>query len=317
MATPENPLVSVSIITYQHAAFITECLEGVLAQKTNFEFEILIGEDGSTDGTREICIEYAERFPDKIRLFLHNPDRSHPKNDVAPWMDNWLNNLQQAKGKYIAICEGDDYWTDPDKIQKQACFLEKNKDYSICFHNAKILKNGSLVDNYLKNIVANTTTILDLAKENYIYTASCLIRNYFSDGLPEFFKHSPAGDYPLLMFTAQKGKIKYIDEIMSVYRIHEGGAWSIKSTLEKLEASALVFKILMDNFDGEVKDILKDQHITLLNKMISEYKKTEKKSLITANGINNPYYIRENTSINVIFKALIAKIQLDILKIKK
>lgn len=310
-----KPLVSVCIQTYQHSPFISECLDSILCQKTDFPFEVLLGEDCSTDGTREICIEYAEKHPDKIRLFLHTRDTVIYINGNATGRYNFTNNLTHAKGKYIALCDGDDYWTDTNKLQRQVDFLEANDDYAVCFHNAKILKDGTLVDNYLKNRVAETTTILDLAQNNYIYTASCLVRNCFSGCLPDFFYTSPVADYPFLMIAALNGKIRYIDNVMSVYRIHDGGIWSVKTKLERLEASALVQKTLMENFTGEVKGILTDNYITLLKEIIRKYKQIDNKSKTIDNGINNPYYIQENTSFTVILKALIAKIQLDIFRL--
>jgi glycosyltransferase involved in cell wall biosynthesis len=307
MATPENPLVSVSIITYQHAAFITECLEGVLAQKTDFEFEILIGEDGSTDGTREICIEYAERFPDKIRLFLHNPDRSHPKNDVAPWMHNWLNNLQQAKGKYIAICEGDDYWTDPSKLQKQVNFLEKNSDYVICFHSINYLENG-VIDEYPTGVPNETTTVLDLCKGNYIQTLSCLFRNNLFDKLPDYYRNCPTGDYFLFLLIAEHGKIKYLNDNMAVYRKHDGGIWSPQSMIERTEKSASIHNYIRAYFDGPIKNALTEEYCKRLERIIEHYRSENNHLKQYKLGINNPYYIAEHFRILNIVKGFILKV---------
>jgi len=129
----EKPLVSICVMTYQHAPFITDCLEGILMQKTDFIFEILLGEDDSTDDTRNICIEYAKRYPEKIRLFLHRRENNihyfgHPSGKF-----NLLYNLSEAQGTYLAFCEGDDYWTDPLKLQKQINVL-KNSNSKMCVH---------------------------------------------------------------------------------------------------------------------------------------------------------------------------------------
>lgn len=143
---PEKPIVSVCVVTFQHVNFIRQCLDGILMQKTNFNFEILIGEDASTDGTREICIEYAKKFPNKIRLFLHHRENNIIIGGGATGRFNLIYNLFSAQGKYIAICEGDDYWVDSKKLQKQVCFLEKNKKYSFCFHWVnKVNESGNLV----------------------------------------------------------------------------------------------------------------------------------------------------------------------------
>ena len=128
-----EPLVSVCTATYQHAEYIEECIEGILIQKTDFPFEIIIGEDESDDGTREICKNYAEKYPDKIRLFLRDRKSSCIFNDqgnrINGFNGKWTR--KSARGKYIALCEGDDYWTDPLKLQKQVDFLEENSEYGL------------------------------------------------------------------------------------------------------------------------------------------------------------------------------------------
>jgi len=122
----KKPVVSVCVQTYQHVNYIKDCLDGILMQKTTFPSEILLGEDASTDGTREVCIEYAEKYPKKIRLFLHHRKNNIKINGSPTGRFNFLYNLYSARGKYIAICEGDDYWTDPYKLQKQVDFLDVN-----------------------------------------------------------------------------------------------------------------------------------------------------------------------------------------------
>src|SRR5690606_21433837 len=120
---PDSPKVSVLVQTYNHAPYIRQCLDGILMQETDFDFEILLGEDASTDGTREICIEYAQEHPDKIRLFLHSRENNISINGRPSGRFNFCNNLFEANGEYIAFCEGDDYWIDEFKLQKQMDFL--------------------------------------------------------------------------------------------------------------------------------------------------------------------------------------------------
>ncbi|MEZ4781129.1 MAG: glycosyltransferase [Flavobacteriaceae bacterium] len=122
--TLENPLVSVVVGVYNHERFIKLCLNGILMQKTDFKYEIILGEDASTDGTREICKEYAKRFPDKIKLFLRSRKDVIYINGNATGRYNFIENLKACQGKYIALCDGDDYWTDPLKLQKQVDFLK-------------------------------------------------------------------------------------------------------------------------------------------------------------------------------------------------
>jgi len=116
--------VSACIITYNHEGFIRECLEGAVNQKVNFEYEIVIGEDNSSDSTKQICIEYAEKYPNLIKFFAREKNLG--------MIGNWINTIKNCKGKYIALCEGDDYWTDPLKIQKQVEFFEANPYFGLC-----------------------------------------------------------------------------------------------------------------------------------------------------------------------------------------
>jgi len=170
-----EPLVSVCVQAYQHVNFIKDCLEGILMQKTNFEFEILLRDDASTDGTAEICKDYASKYPDLINLLAYEENQF--SQDVRPFIDN----VRRARGKYIALCEGDDYWTDPYKLQKQADFLKANPEYGMVYSNVKYvdvvnaeitpskyhrvrqsaLKNGYMFYDYLKgNFSIMTNTVL-------------------------------------------------------------------------------------------------------------------------------------------------------------
>src|SRR4051812_38123651 len=129
-----TPKVSVSLITYNHAPFIAQCIESILAQRTTFPVELLIGEDDSSDGTREIVRRYAEAHPEQIRAFFHKPNRQNPPRRPVPGMLNSVNNLRSARGDYIAMLDGDDYWIDPLKLQAQADYLDAHPGCSTCFH---------------------------------------------------------------------------------------------------------------------------------------------------------------------------------------
>jgi glycosyltransferase involved in cell wall biosynthesis len=132
------PMVTVRTSTYQHAPYIKQCIEGVLMQETSFPFEYIIGEDFSTDGTREIVFGYAKRYPDKIRVITADYN--------VGMKANGLRCIEASRGKYMALCEGDDYWTDPLKLQKQVNFLEENDDYVMCYHDAMVIgENGNII----------------------------------------------------------------------------------------------------------------------------------------------------------------------------
>src|ERR1700744_2913065 len=206
--------VSVIMITYNHEKFIREAIEGVLMQKTNFDFELIIANDHSPDNTDIIVSEFINTHKQgcRIKYFSH-------KTNLG-MMPNFIFALSQSKSEYIALCEGDDYWIDENKLQKQVDFLDANSEFNICFHNVH-LKNGT---EFLKNEISNTdiSTRTDLVTQgNFIHTPSAIFINIIQK-TPLWFENVMPGDYPLwLMVSGSKGKIKYIDEIMAVYRVHD------------------------------------------------------------------------------------------------
>lgn len=217
----DSPLVTVCIQTYQQVEYIKYCLDGILMQKTNFLFEILLGEDASTDGTREICIDYAEKFPDKIRLFLHHRENNIKKNGTPTGKFNFLYNLYSARGKYIAICEGDDYWTDPYKLQKQVDFLENHKNYSGCFCNTQYANSKNVIVGKCERVPEGVTDIKfeDLTQRMFMHTPSVVLRrNVVTEKSLRIILSSPVGDVPLFLIASLYGPLKYIDELMVIYR---------------------------------------------------------------------------------------------------
>jgi glycosyltransferase involved in cell wall biosynthesis len=218
MGTQERkPLVSIFCLAYNHRDYIVRALEGMLMQKTDFDFEIIIGEDNSTDGTREIVFDYANKYPDKISVITS-------ENNVG-MRANAARTREACKGKYIAFCEGDDYWTHPRKLQIQADFLESNPDFSICFHNAIILwEDKSRPPEYFcpkdQKEISSTE---DVIRKYFIATASMLVRSEYHLNFPDWFKEVYNGDWGTQLILSTKGKIKYLEEPMSVYRKNLGG----------------------------------------------------------------------------------------------
>jgi glycosyltransferase involved in cell wall biosynthesis len=243
----QNQMVSVCMITYNHEAYISEAIEGVLMQQTTFSIELIIGEDCSTDNTRNICIEYQEKYPDKIKLLL-------PETNLG-MMQNFITSLQACTGKYIALCEGDDYWTDPLKLQKQVDFLEANKDYSICFHNVKVLDQGQLKEDFICKEMPETTTLKYLVTENFIHTSSVLFRKNKNviDELETM--NSPAGDYILHMLNAKYGKIKKLKTTMAVYR-YGIGLWSKQTNWMISLKNISIYGSLVGHFNEEINSKL-------------------------------------------------------------
>lgn len=221
--------ISACIITYNHESYIKECLEGAISQKLNYNYEIVIGEDFSSDDTLKICREYASKYPDIIRLL--------PTSKNLGMIGNWERTISECKGEFIAICEGDDYWTDSQKLQKQIEFMDANLDFSMCFHPVEITmaRDG---DYYSYDIPSNSVLLLsDIIKKHYIPTCSLLFRNgYFPNGLPIWFSKSISGDLPLEILLASHGKTKYLDEKMACYRRNEGGITQSATQIAKMRS---------------------------------------------------------------------------------
>ncbi len=243
------PIVNVCVQTYQHANYIKQCLDGILIQVTSFPFEILLGEDDSSDGTREICIEYAEKYPNKIRLFLHHRENNIKINGNPTGRFNFLYNLYNARGKYIALCEGDDYWTDPLKLQKQVDFLERNKEYSGCFHYTQIIKeNGELGRMFGQNSnkidfnAENTFSVLSL-----FHTSSFVFLREALE-LPVWFSKIVSGDMALFSIIAAKGKLRCLPEEMSIYRKHEGGITNTPNILNNYHSQRIELMEYLNEF---------------------------------------------------------------------
>lgn len=222
-----NKKVSVSVVTYNHKDYIKQCLDGILMQQTNFDYEIILGEDESNDGTREICMDYANRYPDKIRLFLRSRKDVIYINGNPTGRYNFIENLKACRGNYIALCEGDDYWTDPLKLQKQVDFLEANEDYGICFHKTKQLNMFDETKNFtVPNIHVDTVfTIEDYILNNKTATCSLVFKKKCFNRIPDWFCTLPFGDLGLILIIMNNSNKKGLvfNDVMGVYRIHEGG----------------------------------------------------------------------------------------------
>ena len=218
-----NPKVSVLVLTYNHELFIEQALHSILVQEVNFEYELVIGEDCSTDRTREIVRKFQMEHRDKVRLIL--PE----KNLGSGGSILFLQVIKSAKGQYIAWMDGDDYWTDPRKLQKQVDFLDQHPECAICFHDAIVVyEDGSgrpaRPFNALKP--KNFSTLQDLFGDNYIPSLSVMVRNKQTYNFPDWFRAYEYLDWELHIFYAQFGKLGYLDEVMGVYRVHPGGVWS-------------------------------------------------------------------------------------------
>jgi len=218
-----NPLVSICCVTYNHCEYISQTLEGFLMQKTNFSYEICLGEDGSMDGTKEICQKYAEKNLDRIRLFQRSREDVIFIDNKPTGKFNFNETLKECKGKYIAICEGDDYWTDPYKLQKQIDFLEDNK-YDMVHTNFSSLKNG-IITNKPNNVGSIKDVKNQLLIKNFIGNLTvCVKKDVLLDAYANISSNYLSVDLAIAMQISQKSKIGYLKDNTAMYRISDNTA---------------------------------------------------------------------------------------------
>lgn len=224
MKNKKMPLVSICCITFNQEKYIRECLEGITLQIANFNYEIVIHDDASTDKTKQIIREYESKFPDVIvPIYQSENQYSKGKGILIPFV------YPRARGKYIALCEGDDYWTDPYKLQKQVDFLENNPDYSMCFHAAtEIWEDYPEKNGVFSNIQNRDYVSTEIFNHWIIPTASTVFRKEVIDS--KFYNENISsntkiafGDIALFITCSQFGKIRGFSDVMSVYRRHSQG----------------------------------------------------------------------------------------------
>lgn len=246
--------VDVLMMAYQHEEFIAQAIESILAQQTNFAFRLIIGEDQSPDKTGQICQEYAAKYPNQIHLVQR-------EKNVGPYV-NFVEIYELCEAPYIAMCEGDDYWTDIHKLQKQIDFLDQNPTYGICFHKS-IELNDQGDEKITNEGTPDTQDIKDLVEKGwFMRTASYVYRNHLFNEFPEWFYKVKATDYTLHIMLAKGGaKIKFIDEVMSVYRIHGGGiSANMHSDKRKSLNERIALKRYIDEYlNFKYHEIIKEQ----------------------------------------------------------
>lgn len=226
-------MVSITCITYNHELYIADAIESFLMQKTNFPYEILIHDDASTDRTPEIIKGYQLKHPDLIKP-IYQTENQHSKGIKVGRF-----NRERAKGKYLATCEGDDYWIDPYKLQKQVDYMETHTECSLCVHAAynvhpdKTRFKSHIRPNQYDKIYSVEEVIL--GGGGLFATNSMLYPAVFNNNRPQFFQNAPIGDYPLAIYLALHGTVFYMDEFMSAHRVGVKGSWTetISENIEK------------------------------------------------------------------------------------
>jgi len=230
-----EPLVSVCMVTYNHERFITQAVESVMMQETDFPIELVVGEDCSTDNTREILLELQKRYSDRIRLLL-------PERNLGPHK-NFRSNIKASRGKYVAFMDGDDFWTDPLKLAKQVALMETEAAVRICFHPVSIVDETGMPSGRLypisshRRIRGGLKDLLDsIACHSAIPTGSVVMLRAVIPEVPENFDKLLIGDCPYWVMALGSGIVACIDEPMTAYRQHDGGIWSSKTQETQFEA---------------------------------------------------------------------------------
>lgn len=244
-----NPTVTVWCLTYNQKEFIKDALEGFVMQKTSFPFEVIVHDDASTDGTTDIVYEYAKKYPEIIKPMIETENQ---------WQKGGLKHIigimneKHRRGKYIAFCEGDDYWTDPLKLQRQVDFLESHSDYSMCFHSAKKkYETNTVAWIDCENIQDKDYDATDIFVNWTVPTASVLCRKEAMDFYANLKHPERIQNYDIfiILSCAMVGRLRGMHEQMSVYRIQgEGLTYNKKALIRCTMNNPGHFMTLKENF---------------------------------------------------------------------
>jgi glycosyltransferase involved in cell wall biosynthesis len=275
-----QPLVSICCISYNQSTYIRQCIEGFLFQKCNFNYEIIIHDDASTDDTRLIIEDYCKKYPGLFTPIFQ--DENQYSKGIKPIVRFVY---PRARGKYIALCEGDDYWTDPYKLQKQVDFLEANPEYIASFHNVKVetdIKNIHLYSDFSWNgidLKRDVYTMKDVIASPLMPTCSILFRNTLQLPFPEWTTNCMSGDMVLAMLITKNFKIKFFNECWGVYRKHSGGI-TITHSGDKINANRIYLYLRMlehyhYSFKEDFKKVIK-KHLQSLSALSSLSKEDQK-----------------------------------------
>lgn len=265
-----KPKVSVVSISYNQEAYIAQALESFVSQEADFLFEVVICDDNSTDNTAKIIKEYAAKYPEIIKPKLRRKNIGIENNLVDA--------LKRARGEYIALCEGDDFWTDPSKLQRQADFLDKRNDYSIVFHPVDVFFENDEQDGIVYPAEKNGFTVEELLRRNFIQTNSVMYRAGSGYGA-DIMNMLPV-DWYIHLYFAQFGKIGFIDRTMSSYRKHHGGVWWSSA----------------DNEGAFLKKIFK-QHVNFFNAVETLYGNSDTRRAIVRESREK--FIKHAVSLNI------------------
>lgn len=254
------------MVTYNQEKYIDEAIRSVVLQKFNYPYEIIIGDDCSTDKTLEHCLKWQKKFPDIIKVIQREKNIGIQRN--------YIDSYNHCRGEYIAICEGDDFWCSKHKLQRQVDYMDTHQDCNICFHrvinlymsnNSKSLSNG--------NNTKIDSNITDLAQSNYITNLSVMYRKNVIESLPDWLTDIQSPDYVIHMLHASTGNIHYINSPMAVYRQHAKGIWGSNIKEKQLLISINSRKKLIEHFSSKpsIVDNLTKSYTTIALTLLLYY----------------------------------------------
>lgn len=253
------------MLAYNQERFIAQAIESAVRQETNFDYEIVIGEDCSTDRTREIVSEWQRKYPDRIRSLLPTQNLGIRRNFVQT--------RQACKGQYVAVLEGDDFWTSATKLQQQVDFLDSHPDYAICFHNVKMFWDGAedQARSYCRPDQKQTSTLEDLLQVNFIPTCSVMVRNGLIGDLPAWTRELKMLDWPLFILNARHGGIGYLNESMGAYRLHPKGLYSGLDPVEQQLNKLKMFEALRGRLGARRDRLIKNRIFHICTELAQEF----------------------------------------------
>lgn len=257
---PGRPMVSIVVVTFQHAPYIRQCLDSILIQETDFPFEVIVGEDESTDGTREICIEYAEKYPNNIRLFLRSRKDVIYINGRPTGRYNFMENLKAARGKYIALCDGDDYWTDSRKLQKQVDFMDKSPSYSLAFTSCCVVNSdGEMIqEDKIEKPNRRYFSQIDVLKDLGPTSQTALFkRSALPKPFPNGFYKVANADTFLFYLVLRHGNAAYLPINTAAYRIQSTGIWQGISDELKIKGHISTYQEVLKVGGAHYTEVLK------------------------------------------------------------
>jgi glycosyltransferase involved in cell wall biosynthesis len=256
-----EPLVSIVCFSYNHESFIEQCIEGFLLQETTFPVEIVIHDDASPDKTAAIIRNYHSRFPKLIRPILQSENQMQKGRNLLPMI------MGTSRGAYIAICEGDDYWISPNKLQQQVEHMENDLRLSMCCHAVQLVGDASITELAVRPIPSARSPVHGPESffkfDNFVHTCSVIIRKSCLGDIPQMLDGFPFGDWPLFLLISLRGPVAYLDKVMASYRIHSGGMWSGANSNRKMAMETIMWKLLLPLLPNEFSVLARERITTL------------------------------------------------------